>query len=192
MGVQALSLRSQGWRPDLGTFPEAIAAIGTVGALFVAIGVWRHEVGVRRVDEQEAREVKRQAELAARAARGDQARLVVFDFLYDVEHEMRTGGERSVMRAIVKNLSSRPIFDVRIEVPEQNAEMRLIEDDEPSNVPNSAHAKAIDAHGEHKAYYEHIARRIDWPWLNEREVTFTDANGVRWTRTPLGQPREVV
>jgi hypothetical protein len=191
--VQAWALYSQGWRLALGTVPEAIAAIGTVGALLVALGVWRHEVAVRRTDERQARAVHSAAAAAAKSARADQARLVILEFTYDELTDLYSGGEHSIVVAKVKNLSSRPIFDVRIEIPEDNAEMRLLEDQEPTNTPNTPKVKAIADHGEHQTRYEHLAPRIDWEWINVVPfVHYVDANGARWTRTATSQPHEII
>lgn len=190
VGILAGTLYARGWRLALGTVPEAVAAIGTVAALLVAIGVWQHDITTRRADELDARQAKERAELAARQARGDQARLVVIDFMYDVETEMYSGGEWSPMRAIVTNLSDRPIFDVHIDVPEASPEMVLREDDEPVNTPNSLDARAINGGGEHRAHFEHTAKTIDWDWIKRIPFSYTDANGVRWVRTMNSQPVE--
>lgn len=193
VAVQAWALHSRGWRLALGTVPEAVAAIGTVGALLVALGVWRHEVAVRRIDEGQARAASSAAAAAAKSARADQARLVILEFTYDELTEIYSGGEHSIVVAQVKNLSSRPIFDVRIEIPADNIEMRLLDDQEPTNTPNTSRVKAIADHGELVARYDHFAPTIDWDWINVVPyVHYVDANGARWTRTATGQPHEIL
>ncbi|GAB7069780.1 hypothetical protein JCM12141A_40690 [Mycolicibacterium hodleri] len=188
--AQALALRARGWRVDLGTVPDAFAAIGTVGALWVAALVWRHEVTARRADELEAKTAqiaRRAAELAARA---DQARLVILEMQYEEMLDMQTGGAETYMAGIVRNLSSRPIFDVQIEVP-TNRRIRLgTVDGDPFNTEQ---ARAIDARDKHVASYEVTSFPLDWDWFEQvPKVRYTDASGVRWTRTAAGQPEEVV
>jgi hypothetical protein len=189
--AQGFALRMRGWQPALGTIPEAVAAIGTMGALWVAVLVWRHEVTARRADERELRIAQDVAGAAERAARADQARLVILDFEYDDLLDMSTGGAYSYFAATARNLSNRPIFDVQIEVPPDNPQVQLrAHDDNPLNTPT---ARAIDAHDKHIASYEHVAKEIDWAWLAGVPVLrYTDANGVRWTRTPTGQPQEII
>lgn len=52
--TQAAALHSHGWGPALGTIPESVAAVGTVGALWVAILGWRYDVNYRRDAELRA------------------------------------------------------------------------------------------------------------------------------------------
>jgi hypothetical protein len=188
--AQSFALRARGWQPALGTIPEAVAAIGTVGALWVAALLWRHEVTVRRADELEAKAVRDAQRAAEQAARADQARLIILEMEYDEMLDMQTGGQETFMAGIVRNLSTRPIFDVEIEVP-KNDQIRLgTVDGDPFNTNV---ARAIDARDKHIASYEVTISKIDWEWTNRvPKVRYTDANGVRWTRTPTGQPVEVI
>jgi len=189
-GAQAIALRSRGWQPDLGTVPEAIAAIGTVGALWVAALLWRHEVSVRRADELAARAAQEAQEAARKAARADQARLVILEMKYDEMLDMQTGGKETFMAGIVSNLSTRPIFDVEIDVP-SNRQIQLgTVNGDPFNTDRT---RAIDARDKFVAGYEVTLSELDWKWIERvPRVRYTDANGVRWTRTPEGQPEEVI
>jgi hypothetical protein len=60
--AQALALYNRGWTPNLGTIPEAVAAVGTVGALWVAVGGWQHEVSMRRAEDERRTEADRRAQ----------------------------------------------------------------------------------------------------------------------------------
>lgn len=190
--VQAIALNARGWTPVFGNLSEALGAIGTVGTLLVAFGVWRHDVRIRRADEREALEEKRLIAARERAARADQARLVVLNFLYDEEQELYSGGELAIMRGTVVNLSSRPIFDVSILVPVDNPHMSLVVEHQVVNEPNSGETRTIDAHSKHCAFYDYTGKRVDWDWIEAIEVEFVDASGGRWRRTSGGQPVEVL
>lgn len=53
--VQTMLLLGRGWSVDFGSMPDWFAAVGAVGALVIAGGLWRHEVRARRIDEANGR-----------------------------------------------------------------------------------------------------------------------------------------
>lgn len=162
-----------------------------MGALFIAIAVWRHEIDVRRADELAARTAQTEAQAAERAARADQARLVILEFQYDEKLDMFSGGQETYMHAVVSNLSNRPVFDVEVDVPDDSGQLVIgTVDGDPDN-PSTV--RAIASGNSHKTSYEHVATSIDWGYLGTTPVVrFTDANGVRWTRSAASQPAEVI
>jgi hypothetical protein len=82
-----------------GTVPEAFAAVGTVGALWVAVLGWQHEVTKRRSDEQQRAEAEQRA----------QAELVTsWVDHYSEAHACMTIG--------LINASSGVIYDVEVDI----------------------------------------------------------------------------
>jgi hypothetical protein len=147
------------------------AAIGTVGALVVAVGLLRNEQLARR--GQEEREARAQADLVSAWWLGT-AR---FD---PTERERERGAQTSFsLKASVHNGSDAPIYDVIVEMP-RSAEVG--DDFEPGDL-------------------EILRPRTDvevpmlWrcqPPENEcifgiPSVTFTDTHGVRWRRGHRGE-----
>ena len=150
--------------------------IEAISGLFTSIGVVGTLVALV-VGERRYR-VQRQLE------RADQARLVLLEFTLDLEALGETGGYYVI--GSVENLSERPIFEVKIELPTtSNLALDWPYGDADENTGT---ARAINAGAKMAACYAPRGGKVDWDGLNGALVRYTDANGARWTRTEDGEP----
>jgi hypothetical protein len=174
------SLLAQG-QDRLGTIPDWIAALGTVFAFFVALGLLTKEFAVRR----EAEEDRRRA----------QARLV------NAWHVYKTYNKRPG-RVAVKNGSEEPVYDVIASTVTAKSPW--------ASDPEWIWLRPKEDPGgwiEGRKFY---AQKTEWLRLNPGEtsefviddpdfrprdvvigLSFTDSQGRRWKRLPNGTLTEV-
>jgi hypothetical protein len=155
------------------TVSSAATTFGVLTALFVVIR-----------DEHRYRREQRQA-------RGDQARLISVEFDHDHDFQFQFGQRgRNYVFGRVRNFSGRPILDVSFEVPEDYPGSCYLGDEGPLDENNPGTARVVDAGGQLVAVYS-VGGLVDWDRFMKVRVFFTDANGVRWSRTEPGPPAEV-
>lgn len=96
--LESVELHPRHLYVNWGTMPEWFAAVGTVGALFVAGAVWRHDVNNRRADERRRiqAEKRQQAELITAWIKMDSPAYAVVALynasqgvVYDLQIELR-------------------------------------------------------------------------------------------------------
>lgn len=151
-----------------GTAADAVAAIGTVGALFVALGLLRRELQAH-ADERERR-------------RSQQARQVSV-WVTDCTRADEMGGDDTSAVAIAwRNGSEEPIYDIRIVVWEDWAlDSRGMGFSHHSVWPPMSNGTGL--------IYERIsAEMVGFPPV---QMGFTDAGGLHWQRLPHGELVEV-
>lgn len=155
---------------DMGTVPDWVAAVGTSSAAIIAVMVLGREILTRRE--------------AALAELTDQARRVLC-WLEEVEldHPYFPPGEHTTrsLAVVLRNGSDAPVFDCRAHVevdPTVLAELenvghRRLAFSEPILPPGDT---------QHTVYLPPRVRTASLVWM-----TFTDANGTRWSRSSSGK-----
>lgn len=175
-------------RIALGTLPDWLAGVGTVGSLFFLAVHGRRERRRRRADEQQGLAERRDRDAA-------QARLTTVELAW----QYGPGFEAMV---VVHNHSAGPLLDVRVLLVDHGTIPS--HDESPPAGPTEETASTIGP-GEDRRFRLHPPRRLPPPRDGDdaaayqapgqtfgAQVEFTDTAGLRWQRTGSEQPQRVI
>jgi hypothetical protein len=147
---------------DWGTAGEWAGALGTVGALWAALRLFRLE-SERRVDEVREREAElREREAERQERRRAQARLIF--------------GEPAHPHVVVRNLSSEPVYNLKVASWEMDIGSYDVSE------------AFMVSPGEH--HLQITKNPPEGAGVGVLQLRFGDASGVRWVREVNGQLRE--
>jgi hypothetical protein len=164
-----------GWTIDCGSAPDWIAAVGTVGSLFVVVVGLLREVKRRRLDDEAAAAERRHTQ-------AQQARLVTL---------ISDAWELAGVRLILRNDSQLPIFEVRpgVLVADETGQHTI---ELPGQVrdPIRLH-RVVGGNGDLRLLFE-THEPLGADPRSVTDLVFTDADGRRWRRMNNGQPTLVL
>jgi hypothetical protein len=154
--------------PDWGTVPDWLAAVGTLAAFAVALRLLAKELAARRQYEEDRR-------------RG-QARLVAA-WTSTPSMSRRLGDKPSMFDVIVRNGSDEPIYAVVLTMLAPTFYRK------PPTGPHVGGGVAFEAAygvlGPHDE--ERVTHVVESTSPGPVRVTFTDSQGYRWRRHPMGE-----
>jgi hypothetical protein len=174
---QAAMLHSRGWRMVMGSFPEYLAAVGslaTFGVLWFAASEWRR--GERERRDREAR----------------QAELIVVDHRSLPDHsfggqDAPPPGRRDVL---IHNHSTEPVFGLHVMEFAAGSDVRVFQ----TRAAGGRMAPldiAILAAGQSTVPFGVLGGDAETPNMEHVEFSFTDRRQVTWRRRGNGPPERV-
>ncbi|OBI53588.1 hypothetical protein [Mycobacterium sp. E787] len=177
VGVQAVMLYSENWRPAFGSLPEYLAALGsfaTFGVLWFAAREWRR--GERERRDREA----------------GQARLIV------AEHEPFINRSYSGMdppepgrrNVVIHNRSTEPVFALHIEEYATGSDVRVFQNSASGRIaPSDMAVLAADQSTEPLGI---LGGDPHTPSTEHVEFMFTDPRQARWRKRGNGEPERAL
>jgi hypothetical protein len=179
VGIQAVMLYNEDFRPALGNFAEYLTALGslsTFGVLWFAAREWRRGESERRDSE------------------AGQARLIVVDHVPHVDRSF--GGQNPPppgrRNVVIQNRSTEPVFGLHIEEYATGSDVRVFQHSANAGVRVAPRDMAVLAAGQSTDPIGVLGGDVDTPSTEHVEFLFTDPRQARWRKHGNGEPERVL